>query len=183
MIGRARTAPAPIPGPICYGRGGASRPSPMPMSCSGYINPGLFIGGAMRLDARRPRTASRARSATARHDRRTKRPGVSTSSPTPTWSDALRIVSVERGRDPRSYAMVAFGGAGPLHAARLARALGIPTVIVPYGAGVGSAIGLLEAEPRFDATADPRACASTQGDQAPDRRHLQAARSAACSPI
>jgi len=48
--------------------------------------------------------------------------------------------------------MVAFGGAGPLHAGRMARALGIPTVIVPYGAGVGSAIGLLEAEPRIDVT-------------------------------
>jgi N-methylhydantoinase A len=48
--------------------------------------------------------------------------------------------------------MVAFGGAGPLHAARLARAVGIPGVIVPYGAGVGSAIGLLEADPRIDVT-------------------------------
>jgi N-methylhydantoinase A len=59
---------------------------------------------------------------------------------------------VERGRDPRRYAMVAFGGAGPLHAARLARSVGIPTVIVPYGAGVGSAMGLLQAEPRIDVT-------------------------------
>jgi N-methylhydantoinase A len=66
--------------------------------------------------------------------------------------NALRIVSVERGRDPRRYAMVAFGGAGPLHAARLARAVGIPCVIVPSGAGVGSAIGLLEADPRIDVT-------------------------------
>jgi N-methylhydantoinase A/oxoprolinase/acetone carboxylase beta subunit len=66
--------------------------------------------------------------------------------------NALRIVSVERGRDPRRYAMVAFGGAGPLHAARLARSVGIPTVIVPYGAGVGSAMGLLQAEPRVDVT-------------------------------
>lgn len=64
----------------------------------------------------------------------------------------MRIVSVERGRDPRRYALVAFGGAGPLHAARLARALGIPKVIVPYGAGVGSAIGLLEANSKIDAS-------------------------------
>ena len=62
----------------------------------------------------------------------------------------MRIVSLERGRDPRRYAMVAFGGAGPLHAARLARALGVPQVIVPHGAGVGSAFGLLQAEPRID---------------------------------
>src|SRR5262249_50797885 len=66
--------------------------------------------------------------------------------------NALRLVSVERGRDPRRYALIAFGGAGPLHASRMARSVGIPSVIVPYGAGVGSAIGLLEAEPRFDVT-------------------------------
>jgi N-methylhydantoinase A len=61
-------------------------------------------------------------------------------------------VSIERGRDPRNYAMIAFGGAGPLHAARVARKVGIPRVIVPHGAGVGSAIGLLQAEPRLDVT-------------------------------
>ena len=55
-------------------------------------------------------------------------------------------MSIERGRDPRDYALVAFGGAGPLHACALARALGLPRVIVPRGAGVASAIGLLEAE-------------------------------------
>jgi N-methylhydantoinase A len=63
---------------------------------------------------------------------------------------AMRIVSIERGRDPRRYAMVAFGGAGPLHAARLARTLGVPKVIVPIGAGVGSAIGLLTADAKID---------------------------------
>ena len=58
-------------------------------------------------------------------------------------------MSIERGRDPRDYALVAFGGAGPLHACELARALGIPRIIVPRGAGVASAIGLLEAERSF----------------------------------
>src|SRR5262249_51441827 len=74
--------------------------------------------------------------------------------------NALRLVSVERGRDPRRYALIAFGGAGPLHAARMARSIGIPSVIVPNGAGVGSAIGLLEAEPRFDVTATGRRLAA-----------------------
>ena len=54
------------------------------------------------------------------------------------------------GRGQRRYGLVAFGGAGPLHAARLARALGIPRIIVPWGAGVGSAIGLLEANTKLD---------------------------------
>ena len=66
---------------------------------------------------------------------------------------AIRIVSVERGRDPRRYAMVAFGGAGPLHAARLARKIGVPQVIIPKNAGVGSAVGLLGADARLDASA------------------------------
>ena len=62
----------------------------------------------------------------------------------------MRIVSIERGRDPRRYALVGFGGAGPLHACRLARTLEIPRVIVPRGAGVGSAIGLLTADRKMD---------------------------------
>jgi len=64
---------------------------------------------------------------------------------------AMRVVSIERGRDPRQHALVAFGGAGPLHATRLARALGIPRVIVPAGAGVGSTLGLLAARHTADA--------------------------------
>src|SRR5690606_32605644 len=63
---------------------------------------------------------------------------------------ALRSVSIERGRDPRRYAMVAFGGAGPLHAARLARQASIARLVIPKGAGVGSAIGLLNAPERLD---------------------------------
>ena len=66
---------------------------------------------------------------------------------------AMRVVSVERGRDPRQYALVAFGGAGPLHACRLARAMGIPRVVVPFAAGVGSAVGLLVADHKVDAGA------------------------------
>src|SRR3546814_10464790 len=63
---------------------------------------------------------------------------------------AMRIVSVERGRDPRQYSMVGFGGAGPLHAVRLGMGMGVRKVIIPVGAGVGSAVGLLKAAPRLD---------------------------------
>src|SRR5262249_149255 len=58
--------------------------------------------------------------------------------------------SIGRGKDPRRLACVTFGGAGPIHGARLARSLGIARVIVPFAAGVASALGLLIAEPRFD---------------------------------
>jgi N-methylhydantoinase A len=63
---------------------------------------------------------------------------------------ALRLVSVERGHDPRELAMVAFGGAGPLHACALAEELGIETVLVPEAAGVLSALGLVAADERRD---------------------------------
>src|ERR1700680_3713259 len=65
----------------------------------------------------------------------------------------MRVISIERGRDPRDYVLVACGGAGPLHACRLARAVGIPKVVVPFAAGVGSAIGLLVADHKVDAGA------------------------------
>ncbi len=138
------------PGPICYGFGGA-RPTVTDANLVlGYLNADYFNGGAMRLDATaaaagiddavgRPLGLSTAEAAWGIH-------AVANSN----MERAMRIVSVERGRDPRKYALVAFGGAGPLHAARLARALGIPKVIVPYGAGVGSAVGLLQAEAKID---------------------------------
>jgi N-methylhydantoinase A len=63
---------------------------------------------------------------------------------------ALRVVSVERGRDPREFALVAFGGAGPLHACDLAEELGIETVLVPESAGVLSALGLAVSDERRD---------------------------------
>jgi N-methylhydantoinase A len=140
------------PGPVCYGRGG-ERPTVTDANVVlGYINPDYFNGGAMRLDAE---AAARAIA------ERIGRP-LGLDAGEAAWGihriananmeRAMRIVSVERGRDPRRYALVAFGGAGPLHAARLARALGIPRVIVPYGAGVGSAIGMLEANSKLDAS-------------------------------
>ncbi len=134
--------------------------SPMPTSCSATSPPTGSMAApcgskpTLRLPASRRKIAdplgiSTAEAAWGIHL-------VATSN----MENALRIVSVERGRDPRRYAMVAFGGAGPLHAARLARAVGIPTVIVPSGAGVGSAIGLLEADPRIDVTTTTSVCAS-----------------------
>jgi N-methylhydantoinase A/oxoprolinase/acetone carboxylase beta subunit len=63
---------------------------------------------------------------------------------------ALRVVSVERGHDPRDFALVAFGGAGPLHACALAEELGIAAVLVPAAAGVLSALGLVASEERRD---------------------------------
>lgn len=138
------------PGPICYGNGGTAPTVTDANLVLGYLNPDYFNGGAMGLDRAGaeagimrdvgdPLGLPLGEAAWGIHT-------VANSN----MERAMRIVSLERGRDPRRYAMVAFGGAGPLHAARLARALGVPQVIVPHGAGVGSAFGLLQAEPRID---------------------------------
>ena len=139
------------PGPMCYGKGGVDPTVTDANVVLGYIDPNNFNGGAIRLDielAKRgvqenvadPLQLSVERAAWGIH-------AVVNSS----MERALRLVSIERGRDPRQYALIAFGGAGPIHASRLAREVGIRKVIVPYGAGVGSAIGLLEAKPKVDA--------------------------------
>lgn len=138
------------PGPICYGRGGALPTITDANLALGYLNPEFFNGGAMRLEATAPAKAivkdigeplglSLEEAAWGIH-----------SVANANMERAMRIVSIERGRDPRRYAMVAFGGAGPLHACRLARAMEVPRVIVPRGAGVGSALGLLVADQKMD---------------------------------
>jgi len=138
------------PGPICYGRGG-TRPTVTDANLVlGYLDSNYFNDGSMRLDMAAARKGIENHIALPL--------GISVEQAawgihamaTANMERATRIVSVERGRDPREHAMVAFGGAGPLHAARLAMGVGVPKVIIPLGAGVGSAIGLLEAVPRLD---------------------------------
>jgi N-methylhydantoinase A len=142
-----------LPGPICYGRGGMRPTISDANLLLGYLNADYFNGGAMPLD----RTG-----AAAGVDAAIAKPlGLPLSEAA--WGihsvansnmeRAMRVISVERGRDPRHYVLVAFGGAGPLHACRLARAMGIPKVVVPFAAGVGSAIGLLVADHKVDAGA------------------------------
>jgi N-methylhydantoinase A len=138
------------PGPACYGRGSSQATVTDANVVLGYIDPTYFNGGSMPLDG------AAAESAISRALARPLGIGVSEAAwgahliATKNMEHAMRLVSVERGRDPRHCVLVAFGGAGPLHAARLAHQIGIPTVIVPLGAGVGSAVGLLQADSRFD---------------------------------
>ncbi|OGL01062.1 MAG: hypothetical protein A3E31_02665 [Candidatus Rokubacteria bacterium RIFCSPHIGHO2_12_FULL_73_22] len=138
------------PGPVCYGRGGAEPTVTDANLVLGYLNPDDFAGGSMRLDA-----AGAARALEAKVARPLGLPlaeaawGVHAIVNT-NMELATRVVSIERGRDPRDLTLVAFGGSGPVHGCRLARALGIPRVILPAAAGVTAAIGLLAAEVRFD---------------------------------
>lgn len=138
------------PGPICYGRGGKLPTVTDADLVLGYLNPEYFLGGKMNLDAAGARRGIEEYIA---------RPlGIDTVAAawgihevvTAQMAQAARVVSVGRGKDPRAFAFVPFGGAGPVHGARLARMLGCPRVIFPHGAGVESAIGLLMAEPSFD---------------------------------
>ncbi|HMH50950.1 MAG TPA: hydantoinase/oxoprolinase family protein [Candidatus Acidoferrum sp.] len=138
------------PGPVCYGRGGTEPTVTDANLVLGYLNPEFFAGGTLRLHAG---AAARA------IEERVARP-LGLSLEQAAWGIhaivntnmelATRVVSIERGRDPRDLALVAFGGSGPVHGCRLAQTLGIPRVILPAAAGVTAAIGLLSAEVRFD---------------------------------
>ncbi len=115
----------------------------------GYLDPDFFLGGKMQLD-RDAATQAVARIAEPlglEHHRS----GVGHSQMVnENMASAARIHAVERGKDPRRYPVFAFGGAGPVHAYRVARILGAPELIVPLGAGVTSALGFLVAPLAFD---------------------------------
>ena len=102
--------------------------------CSAIYDPAFFLGGRMTLDrdAAEPR-ARRASPQPLRLSTRSRRPGACTAVVTESMAAAARVHLVEKGKDPRRYAMVGFGGAGPAHAADVARLLGVPEVIDPAG--------------------------------------------------
>jgi N-methylhydantoinase A len=135
-----------IPGPVCYGRGGTA---PTITDCNlvlGYLDPDGLTGGAMRLDLQA------ARDAVARDLAEPMGCAVEQAAhgmlrlAAATMMRAIRAVSVERGRDPRRFAMLAFGGNGPLFAAGIAAELGIARIIIPPLPGVFSAFGMLVAD-------------------------------------
>jgi N-methylhydantoinase A/oxoprolinase/acetone carboxylase beta subunit len=128
------------PGPACYGRGGDDATVTDANLVAGRIAADAAFGG-LRLDAGFAHAALDRAGVTA--------DGV-IAVVDANMERALRAVSVERGVDPGGLALVAFGGAGPLHACALAEALGMPAVIVPARAGVLSAVGLLTAPRRRD---------------------------------
>jgi N-methylhydantoinase A len=138
------------PGPVCYGRGGEEPTVTDANLVLGRLNPDYFVGGEAKLE--------RDRAIRAIEKKIAEPLGISV-------MDAaagiiaivnahmiriLRVVSVSRGLDPRSFSLVAFGGAGPLHAADLAAELGMPKIVVPEAPGVFSALGLLWADLRAD---------------------------------
>ena len=138
------------PGPVCYGRGGV-RPTVTDADLVlGYLSPDYFLGGEMRLDLPAVHDAI---------DREIATPlGMSVLQAAAgiheivneTMASATRMYLAEKGIDPRTHTLLAFGGAGPVHAYGLAKLLRIPRMVVPPGAGVMSALGLLLAAPSVD---------------------------------
>jgi len=131
------------PGPACYGFGGEDPTVTDAALMLGYLNPHYFLGGEMALDLGRAREATKRKLADPL--------GMSVEEAavginkivTENMAMATRIHVAERGKDPRCYALMAFGGAGPIHAFRLAELLKINTIICPPASGTASALGLL----------------------------------------
>jgi len=139
------------PGPACYGKGGSEPATTDAHVVIGTIRPAAFLGGRMTLD---PDAAKRSFTAIAQRFKLSPEQAASSALQLADANivRAIQLVSTERGRDPRDYALVPFGGAGPLHAARIAEELGISTIVVPPNAGVISAYGLVASDyTKFDA--------------------------------
>jgi N-methylhydantoinase A len=137
------------PGPACYGRGGTEPTVTDANLLLGRLGPNTLLAGKVALDrdlaakamARIAKPLGMFETDAAVGILRIMRSNM---------SNGTRLLSIKRGHDPRHFSLVAFGGAGPLHAVELARDLGIPEVIVPYYPGCGSALGNLYVEVRHD---------------------------------
>lgn len=138
------------PGPVCYGNGGSEPTVTDADLVLGYLDADYFLGGQFKIDLAAARRAIAERIAEPA--------GLSLEEAA--WgihqvvnegmANAARIHTLERGKDPHRFPIFAFGGAGPVHGYRIAKALGSPALIVPFGAGVMSAVGFLTAPLAFD---------------------------------
>ena len=135
------------PGPVCYGRGGTEPTVTDAHLVLGRI-PEALLGGEIPIDVKAARAAIEARIARPLRLALEDAAAGIVEVVDNTMARAVRAVSVGRGHDPRAFSLVAFGGAGPLHACRLAELLDIPTVIVPPHPGVLSTWGLLDTDIR-----------------------------------
>ena len=139
-----------VPGPACYGQGGTQPTVTDANLVLGRLNASYFLGGARTLDLARATEAIRTKVAEPLGMTLEAAAFGIAAIAEAHMADAIRLVSVERGLDPRDFTLVAFGGAGPLHAVRLAEALSIRNVLVPPAPGNLSAMGLLCADVRHD---------------------------------
>jgi N-methylhydantoinase A len=139
-----------VPGPVAYGKGGTLPTVTDANVVLGYLNPNFLLDGALPIHREAAEAAimeyiGRPLGLTA-----IEAAGRIIDVVNANMAEALNIVSVERGHDPREFVMIAFGGAGPVHAMALARDLSIPRVIVPPGPGAFSALGLVASDLKRD---------------------------------
>ncbi len=139
-----------VPGPACYGRGGTEPTITDANVLLGFLDPDFFLGGRMRLDLKAAGAAMRHRLAEPLGVSLTRAAWGVHQTVNENMAQAFRLHASERGYDYRNFTMTAFGGCGPIHAARIARILHIPRVIFPVGAGVMSAFGLLVSPLSFE---------------------------------
>jgi N-methylhydantoinase A len=140
------------PGPASYGLGGSEPTVTDADFLLGYLNPGYFAGGEVKVDVAAARRAIERLAGTLGLDPVKVAWGIH-DIVNENMASAARVHIAERGRDPRDYALLCTGGAGPVHAQQVARKLGISRVICPPSAGVASALGLLVAPARVDRVA------------------------------
>jgi N-methylhydantoinase A/oxoprolinase/acetone carboxylase beta subunit len=149
-----------VPGPVCYGTGTELTATDANLLL-GRLDPEFFLGGRMTLDTARVPPVAAALAKELKLTVPELAEGVVRVA-NANMERAIRVVSVERGHDPREFALVAFGGAGGMHACEIAARLDIGTVVVPRHAGVLSALGMLVA----DVTRDYSASVLEPGDRA-----------------
>jgi N-methylhydantoinase A len=137
------------PGPACYGRGGSEPTVTDANLLLGYLDPDSPLAGGVSLDAGAARRAVSVLGESLGMDELQTAEGIVRVA-NQELVRALRVATVERGVDPRAFALMPFGGAGPMHAAAIAAELGMETLLCPRAGGVLSALGLLSSERRRD---------------------------------
>lgn len=140
------------PGPVCYGRGGTEPAVTDANLALGKIDPAYFAGGKIKLDEAGAKAALQEAIGTPLGLKDFWPAAGVTEIVEENMANAARVHAIERGRDIAACTMIAFGGGAPLHACRLAEKVGVKTIIVPLGAGVGSAIGFLRAPIAYEVT-------------------------------
>ncbi len=137
------------PGPACYGQGGTAPTVTDAHAVAGTLRGDALLGETIRVDAERAQAALAPVAQALGLELREAAAGVLEVA-NAAMRRAIRLISVQRGHDLRGFALIAYGGAGPLHAGRLAQELGMPGVVVPAHAGVFSALGCVVAEVAYD---------------------------------
>lgn len=151
------------PGPACYGNGGTAPTVTDAHLLLGHLAAERFLGGRMALDTPAAQRAVQAHVATPLGLDVPLAAGGIVAIATAAMANAVRAVTTERGLDPRDFALIAYGGAGPLHAVDVARELAIRTVIIPQAPGTFSAFGMLTADLRREYAQTYRAPLTDEG--------------------